>query len=67
MIHLWREYKNKRPVTECGRTVMDKEVTFKACDVTCPKCKGTRAFSVAAKNPFWGVPPLEDWEKRLFK
>ena len=67
MIHLLRDYRDKKPITECGKEVDEKSFTFKACQVTCPKCQQTKAFAKAARDPFYGIPKLDDWEKDMFK
>jgi hypothetical protein len=67
-IHLLREYQNKKGVGECGKSgLRDDEITLKACEVTCPRCKTTRAFLIAARDPFWGIKKLEPWEENMFK
>lgn len=78
--HLFRDYRDKKGVGECGaRNLPDREVTTKACYVTCTKCINTAAFKKAAKDPFYGVgqkikskrgrnePTLEDIEEEMFR
>lgn len=56
MKHLLREYEDQKGVGACGRKgLKDREVTTKACEVTCPRCHGTKAFAKAAKHPFYGL------------
>lgn len=67
--HLLREYENRKGVGECGRKGLnDSEVSSKACEVTCPKCQGTKAFAKAAKHPFFGLNKPKAVRKRnVFK
>lgn len=53
--HMFRDYRNKVAHAECGAVLDDRDVTLKACEITCTKCKKSAAFLRAAKNPFYGV------------
>lgn len=56
MKHLLREYEDQKGVGECGKKgLKDREVTTKACEVTCPRCHKTKAFAKAAKHPYYGL------------
>lgn len=56
MKHLLREYQDRKGIGECGRKgLKDREVTVKACEVTCPRCHETKAFAKAAKHPYFGL------------
>lgn len=65
--HLVREYKNREPIAECGAHIQERHGVFKACEVTCPRCKGTSAFKRIANHPFYGIKPLDPWEEKLFR
>ena len=53
--HMFRDYRNKVAYAECGAVLDDRDVTLKACEINCTKCKKSAAFLRAAKNPFYGV------------
>jgi hypothetical protein len=57
MMHLLRDYEDKKAVGECGaKNLKDSEATMRFCDVDCPQCQKTRAFKKGMNHPFYGVP-----------
>lgn len=68
MKHLFKDYENKKPMSECGkRDLEEKDVTTRFRDVTCPKCQKTAAFKRGASHPFYGVSPPKKGRKKAKK